>query len=76
MRDCGLVRLQPPDVVTGPANAISLTTVAPIPPLPGALLPLSWPDLSIASVRSLFGAMLLVTLPALTEAAAIARRCW
>ncbi len=41
--------------------------------LPGALPPLSWPDLSIDTVRSLFGATLVMTLLALTEASAIAR---
>jgi sulfate permease, SulP family len=35
--------------------------------------PLSWPDLSIDTVRSLFGATLVMTLLALTEASAIAR---
>ena len=41
--------------------------------LPGALPPLSWPDLSIDTVRSLFSATLVMTLLALTEASAIAR---
>ncbi len=41
--------------------------------LPGALPPLSWPDLSIDTVRSLFGATLVMTLLALTEAVAIAK---
>jgi SulP family sulfate permease len=41
--------------------------------LPGALPPLSWPDLSLDTVRALFGATLVMTLLALTEAAAIAR---
>jgi len=41
--------------------------------LPGALPPLSWPDLSVDTVRALFGATLVMTLLALTEAAAIAR---
>lgn len=41
--------------------------------LPGPLPPLSWPDLSVDTVRSLFGATLVMTLLGLTEAAAIAR---
>jgi sulfate permease, SulP family len=41
--------------------------------LPSALPPLSWPDLSVDTVRALFGATLVMTLLALTEAAAIAR---
>jgi SulP family sulfate permease len=41
--------------------------------LPGALPPLSLPDLSVDTVRALFGATLVMTLLALTEAAAIAR---
>lgn len=41
--------------------------------LPGPLPPLSWPDLSIDTVRSLFGATLVMTLLALTEATAIAK---
>ena len=41
--------------------------------LPGALPPLSWPDLSVDTVRSLFSATLVMTLLALTEASAIAR---
>ena len=48
----------------------ALATVAA---LPGALPPLSWPDLSIDTVRSLFGATLVMTLLALTEAVAIAK---
>ncbi len=47
--------------------------LATVPPLPGALPPLSWPDLRIDTVRSLFGATLVMTLLALTEASAIAR---
>ena len=47
-----------------------LTTVQA---LPGPLPPLSWPDLSIDTVRSLFGATLVMTLLALTEATAIAK---
>ena len=97
-------------MVTGPANAISLTTMALVTPLavagspeyislvltlaflvgvaalmpawpalatlqalPGAWPPLSIPDLSIDTVRSLFGATLVMTLLALTEASAIAK---
>lgn len=41
--------------------------------LPGALPPLSMPDLSIDTVRALFGATLVMTLLGLTEAVAIAR---
>lgn len=41
--------------------------------LPGALPPLSLPDLDPDTVRSLFGATLVMTLLALTEASAIAR---
>ena len=41
--------------------------------LPSALPPWSWPDLSVDTVRALFGATLVMTLLALTEAAAIAR---
>ena len=41
--------------------------------LPGPLPSLSWPDLSIDTVRSLFGATLVMTLLALTEATAIAK---
>ena len=41
--------------------------------LPGALPPLSWPDLGVDTVRSLFSATLVMTLLALTEASAIAR---
>jgi len=51
-------------------DAPKLTTVSA---LPGALPPLSWPDLSLDTVRALFGATLVMTLLALTEAAAIAR---
>jgi sulfate permease, SulP family len=47
--------------------------LAAVPPLPGALPALSWPDLRIDTVRSLFGATLVMTLLALTEASAIAR---
>ena len=41
--------------------------------LPGALPPLSLPELSLDTVRALFGATLVMTLLALTEAVAIAR---
>ena len=41
--------------------------------LPGALPPLSMPNLSLDTVRTLFGATLVMTLLALTEAVAIAR---
>ena len=41
--------------------------------MPGAWPPLSWPDLSVDTVRALFGATLVMTLLALTEASAIAR---
>jgi len=51
-------------------DAPTLTTVSA---LPGALPPMSWPDLSLDTVRALFGATLVMTLLALTEAAAIAR---
>ncbi len=47
--------------------------LATVQALPGALPPLSWPDLSIDTVRSLFGATLVMTLLALTEAVAIAK---
>lgn len=47
--------------------------LATVPALPGALPPLSWPDLSADTVRSLFGATLVMTLLALTEASAIAK---
>ena len=41
--------------------------------LPGALPPLSMPDLTLDTVRMLFGATMVMTLLALTEAVAIAR---
>ncbi len=47
--------------------------LAAVPPLPGAIPALSWPDLRLETVRSLFGATLVMTLLALTEAGAIAR---
>jgi sulfate permease, SulP family len=67
-------------VVGGSVGAWLLALVAPqwpalaaVPPLPGAFPELSWPDLRIDTVRSLFGATLVMTLLALTEASAIAR---
>ena len=47
--------------------------LATVQALAGALPPLSWPDLRIDTVRSLFGATLVMTLLALTEASAIAK---
>ena len=47
--------------------------LATVRALTGALPPLSWPDLSLDTLRVLFGATLVMTLLALTEAAAIAR---
>ncbi len=47
--------------------------LATVPPLPSAVPVLSWPDLRLDTVRALFGATLVMTLLALTEAAAIAR---
>jgi SulP family sulfate permease len=47
--------------------------LATVQALPGPLPPLSWPDLSLDTVRSLFGATLVMTLLALTEASAIAK---
>jgi sulfate permease, SulP family len=44
-----------------------------VPALPGALPPLSAPDLSVDTVRQLFAATLVMTLLGLTEAVAIAR---
>jgi SulP family sulfate permease len=41
--------------------------------LPGALPPLSLPDLSLDRIRTLFGATMVMTLLALTEAIAVAR---
>lgn len=51
-------------------SAVALRTIQA---LPGALPPLSMPDLSPDTVRSLFGATLVMTLLALTEAMAIAK---
>ena len=47
--------------------------LAMVPPLPSALPPLSLPDLRMDTVRALFGATLVMTLLALTEATAIAK---
>jgi sulfate permease, SulP family len=47
--------------------------LATVQALPGTLPPLSLPDLSIDTVRSLFGATLVMTLLGLTEAVAIAK---
>jgi len=47
--------------------------LATVQALPGALPPLSMPDLSLDTIRVLFGATLVMTLLALTEAVAIAR---
>jgi sulfate permease, SulP family len=47
--------------------------LATVSALPGALPPLSVPDLSLDTVRALFGATLVMTLLGLTEAVAIAR---
>ncbi len=44
-----------------------------VPPLPSALPELSSPDLNLSTLRALFGATLVMTLLALTEAAAIAK---
>ena len=67
-------------VVAGTLVSLALRAAVPawpalatVPALPGALPPLSWPDLSVDTVRSLFGATLVMTLLALTEAAAIAK---
>lgn len=47
--------------------------LATVSALPGALPPLSLPDLSLDTIRLLFGATLVMTLLGLTEAVAIAR---
>lgn len=67
-------------VVGGTLVSLAAATIWPQAPrlltvsaLPSALPPLSWPDLSVDTVRALFGATLVMTLLALTEAAAIAR---
>jgi SulP family sulfate permease len=51
----------------------SWPVLATVQALPGPLPPLSWPDLSLDTVRSLFGPTLVMTLLALTEATAIAK---
>jgi sulfate permease, SulP family len=48
-------------------------TLPTVQALPGALPPLSMPDLSLDTMRMLFGATMVMTLLALTEAVAIAR---
>ena len=48
-------------------------TLPTVQALPGALPPLSAPDLSLDTMRMLFGATMVMTLLALTEAVAIAR---
>jgi SulP family sulfate permease len=66
--------------VGGSLVALVIAHVAPqwpalatVPALPSAIPPWSWPDLRVDTVRSLFGATLVMTLLALTEASAIAR---
>jgi SulP family sulfate permease len=51
----------------------SWPVLATVQALPGPLPPMSWPDLSIDTLRSLFGATMVMTLLALTEATAIAK---
>ncbi len=67
-------------VVIGAAGAWLLAQQVPhwpvlptVQALPGALPPLSLPDLSLDTLRMLFGATMVMTLLALTEAVAIAR---
>ena len=67
-------------VVIGAAAAWLLARYVPqwpalptVQPLPGAVPPLSTPDLSFDTLRTLFSATLVMTLLALTEAIAIAR---
>jgi SulP family sulfate permease len=67
-------------VLAGALGAKLMAWLAPAWPalrtvqaLPGPLPPLSWPDLSVDTVRMLFGATLVMTLLALTEATAIAK---
>jgi sulfate permease, SulP family len=67
-------------VVGGSLAAAAISQTLPawpalvtVPPLPGPVPPLSLPDLRIDTLRSLFGATLVMTLLALTEASAIAR---
>jgi len=60
------------------AHAVALSmpqwpVLATVQALAGTLPPLSMPDLSVDTVRSLFGATLVMTLLALTEAVAIAK---
>jgi len=67
-------------VVAGSVAALAVAHARPdwpalatVPPLPSALPVLSWPDLSLDTVRHLFGATLVMTLLGLTEAVAIAK---
>lgn len=67
-------------VVGGALVALALARAMPhwpplavVPPLPGPLPPLSWPDLHVDTLRSLFSATLVMTLLKLTEATAIAK---
>ena len=67
-------------VIAGSAAAWLLAQQVPqwpalptVEALPGALPPLSMPDLSLETIRMLFGATMVMTLLALTEAVAIAR---
>lgn len=67
-------------VVAGASVAWLIAALAPhwpplstVQALPGALPPMSLPDLHLDTVRALFGATLVMTLLALTEAVAIAR---
>ena len=53
--------------------APSWPALATVQALPGPLPPLSWPDLSAGTVRTLFGATLVMTLLGLVEAIAIAK---
>lgn len=67
-------------VVVGSVAALLLPRLAPhwpvlatVPPLPGPLPQLSWPDLRPDTLRLLFSATLVMTLLKLTEATAIAK---
>ncbi len=67
-------------VIAGTLVSMAVAQLAPAWPalaklaaLADALPPWSWPDLRIDTVRSLFGATLVMTLLALTEATAIAK---
>ena len=67
-------------VVAGSLAALLLPRLAPqwpvlatVPPLPGPLPTLSWPDLRPDTLRLLFSATLVMTLLKLTEATAIAK---